>query len=126
VTGHDSPTARCDEQPQPRAMPKVAKPTLNMEPEQPHANKRKPRSNVDHVRCRVALWPRPEAGTQLLGFSLPPRVVQHLPRRRTTAAAARDPATLRDRFIHAKYRFVLSPTGDYTAREPRLTTVTIL
>jgi len=53
----------------------------------------------------------------LLGFSLPPRVNQrHLSAGQRPKSSSRQsvPYT-RERFVHAQYRFVLNPTGDYTA-----------
>ncbi|KAH9824296.1 hypothetical protein DFH28DRAFT_879602 [Melampsora americana] len=54
----------------------------------------------------------------LLGFTLPPRssTLTSLPARRSVKRhASNHPSYDKDRFVHAQYRFILKPTGDYTA-----------
>lgn len=60
-----------------------------------------------------------QALSHLLGFTLPPRSTQSLQSSSSTRRPARKqhghPSHYdKDRFVHAKYRFILKPTGDYT------------
>ncbi|OAV92454.1 hypothetical protein PTTG_06407 [Puccinia triticina 1-1 BBBD Race 1] len=58
--------------------------------------------------------------SHLLGFTLPPRSAQSNPSSSSTRRPGRKQHAHtsyydKDRFVHAKYRFILKPTGDYTA-----------
>ncbi|KAJ9479148.1 RING-finger protein MAG2 [Pseudozyma hubeiensis] len=78
------------------------------------------RGNMHHARNDVSVHQQPKRGGQslnhLLSFTLPPRSSPPLagPARRSRRGAAYTPFN-KERYVNAQYRFLVKPTGDYTA-----------
>lgn len=78
------------------------------------------RSAMPHARNDLSVHQQPKRGGQsmnhLLSFTLPPRSRPPLagPARRSRRGASYTPFN-KERYVNAQYRFLVKPTGDYTA-----------
>ncbi|CDW98076.1 hypothetical protein [Sporisorium scitamineum] len=78
------------------------------------------RNNAHHARNEASVHQQPKRGGQsmnhLLSFTLPPRSRPPLagPARRSRRGATYTPFN-KERYVNAQYRFLVKPTGDYTA-----------
>lgn len=74
--------------------------------------------NINHVRSMLRpIFLAHTLRFQLLSFTLPPRLPPpstHSSSRRPRRGGASVPFN-KDRYVHAQYRFLVKPTGDYTA-----------